>query len=122
MTGYYLSPGYQSAGSRKEAWEQMKLFVAYYRDLPDDIIAEVNRVEKVDYPDELRECAAEYPVGRDLTLHVREAEDEQEPAIVQFASGGGTYRDAKEQCRRAFCRLVIAECHKRGIEVNMTVA
>lgn len=124
MTGYYLRPGYQSGGSREEAWEQMKLFVTYYRDLPDDIIAEVHRVEKVSFPEELRDCAKAYDAktGSDLTLRICEAEEHQEAAIVQLASGGGSYREAKEQCRRAFCRLIITECHKRGIEVNLEVA
>ncbi len=127
MTGYYLRPGYQSNGSREEAWAVIRAIVADLRLDPNAIMAEVVRVDpKILLDEDYDECAMLYADDRDLTLRIfdagREADQQDGPVIVQLASGGGKFREIKEQLRRAYCRLVIERCHAKGIEVNLEVA
>lgn len=44
--------------------------------------------------------------------------DHEKQVIFQMASGN---REMKEHVRRAFCRLILYEMHKLGIEVNIIV-
>jgi hypothetical protein len=129
MTGYYIEIGYLSGyswrGTPEAAWDELKASVVYRCDHPEHIVAEAVRLGAVEN-DDLREHAEEYRGRRDLTLKIVEqprtlAEEQEgfEPYIQQFASGD---RVTKEIVRRAFCRLVIEDMHRLGIEVNLKVA
>lgn len=123
MTGYHISVGYNSAWKNPEVWRELTAVVERLRHQPDLIIAEVRR-ERVDLAsvEDLRGYAEAYAANQDLTLKVIDEDGDRPPEIVQLASGGGDSRDIKEAMRRAFCRLVIFEMHKLGMEVNLVVA
>lgn len=131
MTSYTLSIGYLSGYStdldRDAAWLALLESVNARRSDPQAIIREAKRF---DAPDKCRngcctiaEAAAAYdPSNNDLTVVVideRGPDGEDNRRVVQYASGD---RDLKEHVRRAFCRLIIQDMHRRGIEVDLSVA
>ena len=127
MTGYYLEIGYNSGySSNEEAWANLKSAAELLRTDPGRIFREVKRLEPEIDDTLLQECAEAYD-GRDLSMTIV---DEQAPErlqdapnyIRQFASGGGAYRSVKEACRRAVCRILIEEMHRKKMEVNMRVS
>jgi len=127
MTGYHISIGYNSTLTHIEragmTWEALKEVVAELRSQPNLIVGEVQRERSnLAEPHILLDYAAAYQDGIDKTLNIIEATDDRPAEIMQLASGSGDGRDIKEAMRRAFCRLVIFEMHKRGIEVNLIVA
>ena len=137
MTGYYLSVGYNSGsgGDADDFGTLVTVFEAVIRD-PDRIVAEVRRVEPPAAETRtLREYAAWYThpdrrEGEDCSFRIYRQPsdlgpltnaDDFSPFIAQYASGGGSSRAIKEVVRRAVCRLVIADMHRRGVEVNFKV-
>ena len=135
MTGYHITIGYNSGHHKEEVWEELKNIVNLIRNNPQQIAEELlavekfgpnyclptNSVESVD-EDTIREFAQYYKKATDATLQILEDEDIEKCQIMQLASSGGGYRDLKEQLRRAFCRVVLREMHKRGMEVNIIVS
>ena len=118
VTTYRIEPGYNSAQSRDEVWETLKQVVANIQRQPALIEVEVRRLETRTNKALIEEYAACYkPPVEDLTIQVLDDEE----AVIQSASGGGPSRDAKESCRRAFCRLVLQAMHERKMEVNIIV-
>lgn len=119
VTTYRIETGYNSAHQNDEVWAALKQVVSTIQLNPALIEAEVLRLEPTANKALVEEIAALYkPPVHDLTIKVLEVDDQ---AVLQSASGGGVYRDAKESCRRAFCRLVIEEMHKRKMEISLIV-
>lgn len=120
VTQYSIEVGYNSGNTCDEVWDALKQVVIAIQDEPQRIIDEVLRLEPTTDLQRLKEFAVCYcrPV-EDLTIKV--IEDETGQYISQFASGGGDDRRMKESCRRAFCRLVLEDMHRKRMEVNIVV-
>lgn len=124
-TGYTLELGYQSGySSHADAWEALKAYALYLCDHPAEIYDEARKFGAPDALDgeRLMDYAARYHGAVDLTLVIQDPEGDEKGHVYQCASGGAPARVLKEHLRRAFCRLVIAEMHRKGIEVNLTVS
>lgn len=133
-TGYHLRVGYCSGSSGEhdayKNWQMLVQLVGEIRDQPGMIIKEVERVGDQDKHDgTLLWSAAE-----DMSTAAAEAGSQacmviddppgggRDREVLLMASGGKPGRAAKEAVRRAFCRVVIEEMHRRGIEVSLVVA
>lgn len=121
MTGYYIEVGYNSKWDKEEVWKELKKVVIDIcknsKVLIEEIKRETNKVIPIDFIEKYK-----WPC-KDLTIRITENnEDNKENFISQAASGGGYERDCKEICRRAFCRLILLEMHKREMEVNIFVS
>lgn len=125
-TGYLLSIGYLSGsgykGESDKAWDELVNAVETLRLQPERIMAEARRLGADETCSEgcctLRGMAEAYRENLDnhdgtLIIHA------EEQTIMQLATGGD--RSLKEQVRRAFCRLVIEDMHRQGIEVCLEV-
>jgi len=120
-TSYRLTDGYNSAHDRNEVWDELQKVVEELRKDTDRIVNEVLRLEPDRNKKEIGNLAMYYmPPAVDLTLTIQDTEDSR--GVMQLASGTGSARDRKESIRRAFCRLVIEEMHKRKMEVSLIVA
>lgn len=127
MTGYHISIGYLSGDDKDEAWTVLKSLVLDLCHNPHHLVDEA--VAGGMNPQTACEYAAAY-VGateetrgtEDSTLRIIEAGGDSPPQIMQLASGNGESRLHKEAIRRAFCRLVMRETHKLGLEININVA
>jgi hypothetical protein len=121
-TGYTLTIGYLSGHSTKldkdEAWQELVRCVEQLRVQPERIVQEARRLNAPETCEEgcctLLDMAQAYQHD-DGTLVL----NHQEHYILQLASGD---RMLKEHVRRAFCRLVIEEMHRQGIEVCLQVS
>lgn len=123
MTGYYISVGYNArAGASVKAglWQELKEAALDLCEHYERIALEAHRLESGYSVAALAEYAELYHSRADATIQFLEPPDE-EPQIMQLASGGGLGRDMKEALRRAFARLLIQEMHKKRIEVNLVV-
>jgi hypothetical protein len=126
MTSYTIRLGYQSGYSGEITWEELKALALAIADDPEAICREAVAFGAPTHlgSGSLREAAENYRTREDLTLKFHEADpadEDSEPCIRQSASGGAPYRVLKEHLRRAFCRLLMAEVHRRGAEVSLTV-
>lgn len=122
MTSYTLSIGYLSGcsfkGNDDEAWQALVNCVEALKHDPDRIVAEARRLgapEQCEHGCCTLRAYAEAYQSQDATLITYP----DEKAIRQFASGD---RTLKEHVRRAFCRLVMEDMHRQGIEVNLAVS
>lgn len=128
MTGFYMTAGYGGCYSAIECEENLRDVAERIRATPAAIVGEVVRLEPRRYDlSVLKEIAERYPTGEDQTVAINDVPledhpDEVEVVVVQYASGGGRYRDAKEAMRRAYCRLVVEEMAKSGFNVNVQVS
>jgi len=124
MTGYHISLGYNSGYSGSgDPWEKIREIVAFLRNFPALIVSEARAVEPFQWTDEeIREYLDAYSKAEDLTLREKTDEETGKPYLLLLASGGGESRKIKEALRRAFCRRIIWEAHKQGIEVSLIVA
>lgn len=130
MTGYHISVGYQSGGPDKdEAWEILKRVVLDLCHAPARIADEaisygMDRASAIEYANAYVGASEAWRGTEDSTLRIIEANaaEDTPPQIMQLAGGAGPSRTIKEAMRRAFCRLVMAEMHKLGIEININVA
>ena len=121
MTGYSFSIGYLSGygykGSTDEAWQELVICVEALKRRPERIAMEAQRLGAPEQCEHgcctLTSLALAYQ-NADATLVIHR----EERAIDQYASGD---RTLKEHVRRAFCRLVIEDMHRLGIEVNLKV-
>lgn len=130
MTGYHISIGYLSGGDKDEAWATLKEVVAKLCAEPAAVAMEALKYGMP--PDRVREYAEPYrsfsaATGRteDSTLVIKEADPDDPESyhqVMQLAGGGGESRGLKEATRRAFCRLVLKEMHKREYEININVS
>lgn len=124
MTGYRISIGYNSRAGlrvREGLWAELKKAALSLCAHPERIAEEVRLFEPSYSEVELEEYERAYQESRDLTVMFYER-PEEEPYIMQLASGGGIGRDIKEACRRAFARLIIQEMHRKRIEIDLVVA
>ena len=125
MTGYHVTLGYVSGyGFRdhpEDAWKEVLLLALAICSDPERLAQEAM---KFGMPGKIaREYAQSYLERSDSTIRFKEAQDEETPAqIMQLASGGGVEREHKEAMRRAFCRLLLNDCHQQRIEININVA
>lgn len=130
MTGYHISIGYMSGGpDKEEAWEILKQVVLDLCNAPARIADEaisfgMDRATAIEYADAYVGASIANRGTQDSTLRIIEADDKEEtpPQIMQLAGGTDPSRSTKEAMRRAFCRLVMYEMHKREIEININVA
>lgn len=124
MTSYILSIGYCPERGAVGAWDELKRIVRDVCDVPNEIIAEARALGAPEQCDrgccKLDTFADNYAgpysssEGHPVTVH-----EDGDPYIVQHASTG----DHIKYCvRRAFVRLVIRECHRNKIEVNLRVS
>lgn len=139
MTGYHLRLGYDSgcSGSRsdEERWRILLEVVEAIRMDPERIARDAALVEGVDV-ETAREYAAAFAtrgpdcgpndlrqLTEDLTLVVflPSVREDRIGEVVSLASGWGPARRWKERTRRAFCRLVIHDMHRKGAEVCLSV-
>ena len=129
MTGYHISIGYLSGYDKEEAWEVLKRVVLELCNAPERIAEEAMRfgmdgAVAREYAEAYRGASLETRGTEDSTLRIIEGEraEGNPPQIMQLAGGAGPSRVIKEAMRRAFCRLVMYEMHKREIEININVA
>jgi hypothetical protein len=123
MTSYRIRVGYNSNHDNADVGDEMLGVLDALQCSPSLIVDEVIRLEPSMDRRLLEEYAASYrkPV-EDMTVFIEhEADCDNLPVIVQFASGGGEGRPVKEALRRAVCRIVMEHCHRSGMEVNVTV-
>ena len=116
----YLS-GYSYGGDKDDAWDELVQCVEALREQPERLVAEARRLnapETCNYGCCTLENVAEtyraaFTHGNPLTINY------DQRYIMQMATGD---RAQKEHVRRAFCRLLIEEMHRKGIEVCLTVS
>ncbi len=121
MTGYSFSIGYLSGASYKgdtdEAWQELVKCVETLRTQPERIVTEARRLDAPEHCEHgcctLFSLAQAYQ-NHDATLVIHH----DAHTIDQYASGD---RMVKEHVRRAFCRLVLEDMHRKGIEINLKV-
>lgn len=130
MTGYHISIGYLSGGpvDKDEAWDILKGVVLDLCHAPARIADEaidfgMDAATASEYALAYAGASLGYRGTEDSTLRIIEKDNEgNPPQIMQLAGGAGESRVIKEAIRRAFCRLVMKEMHKREIEININVA
>lgn len=130
MTGYHISIGYLSGDDNDKAWAMLKRIVADLCAKPEVIAEEAMafgmRPETAkEYAESYRSFSLETGRTEDSTLVVKERDLDDEDSyvqIMQLASGRGVSRTNKEAMRRAVCRILMREMHKRGLEININVA
>ncbi len=121
MTGYTFSIGYISGhsykGDKDDAWLELVIVTEALKKRPDRIVAEARRLNAPEQCEQgcctLMSLAGAYQ-HTDATIVIQH----EEQTIDQYASGD---RMLKEHVRRAFCRLLIEDMHRLGIEVNLKV-
>lgn len=126
MTGYTLTIGYMGGYSCKlsneEAWQCLVKSTQELREQPQRLIEEARRLNAPETCDQgcctLEGVAGTYSAsftgGNPLVIN------HEKGYVAQYASGSD--RAIKEHMRRAFCRIVIEEMHRVGIEVCLSVA
>jgi|ERR1043165_2461901 hypothetical protein len=131
MTGYHISIGYLSGGpyDKEDAWEILKQVALDLCNAPARIADEaisfgMNRDIATEYAAAYVGASIATRGTEDSTLRIIEANEKEgtAPQIMQLAGGADPSRSIKEAIRRAFCRLVMYEMHKREIEININVA
>jgi hypothetical protein len=129
MTGYYLSSGYNSGYSVREGapvdgWEKLKEIALRLCSQPEKIVDEAIKFGAPPICEDgcctLLDYAMRYQPQDDGTFKIHESENDDDEAYIAMHASGD--RELKEHIRRAFCRLVIYEMHKLGLEVNLSVA
>jgi len=121
MTSYTIEVGYNSVYDKKEVGDKLRAVVASIQASPERIIEEILRLDPGMDAEELERFAESYRAPVDLTCRIIEDEETKLPRVHQCASGGGTSRELKEICRRAFGRLVLEEMHRERMDVSFIV-
>ncbi|MBN2267761.1 MAG: hypothetical protein JW725_05500 [Candidatus Babeliaceae bacterium] len=126
MTGYHIEIGYNGAHRTgyDSMWEELKRTAREIADHPEKIVAEARRLNAPETCDKgcchLDTYADNYKDSFETSGHpVSIIEHGKDRQIMQLAS---TADEIKYHVRRAYVRLVIEEMHRKGIEVNLTVA
>lgn len=126
--GYHIRLGYNGRTDwhSDDAWKELKNFALKLAKQP-EVIAE--EAKKFNAPENCcDECETtlidvcktyDKSYGNPLTI-IDKLDNEGDPdkQVMQMATGGCLLKD---HTRRAFCRLIINEMHKQGIEVSLTV-
>ncbi len=120
MTGYYISVGYNSQHSPEEVWRELEMVMRELCANPKRIADEACAVgAPIEVGGEnIYDYAERYQANDGIAI----LETSEGKHIAQTASGGGVSRILKEHLRRAFCRLVLAAMHGKGMEINITVS
>lgn len=122
MTTFVITVGYNPNFNKKEVWEELVEYVNYLRDKPELILLELAPFLNEDDGKMYEECAALYSKNsKDLTIKIQKIEDIESGAIIQSSSGGGGWRDIKEDVRRAFCSLVLKHMNRKRMNININV-
>lgn len=133
MTGWHITLGYASSygeARTREGAEQLLETLAYeVADHILDILDEVKRTN-VSREDEdgvqLFTYARKYQIRDDSFITISTVTnavgDVVETSIVLLASGGGISRTMKEHLHRAYCRLLMMEMHRHGLDIQISVA
>src|SRR5690348_3435921 len=124
-TSYTLSIGYLSGDSFKgntdAAWQVLVDTLEHIKQAPERIVTEARRLDAPEMCGEgcctLQSLAEAYQQYSDATLIIHQTDGKR--YVTQLATGD---RTLKEHVRRAFCRLVIEDMHRQGIEVNLIVS
>lgn len=124
-TSYEFSLGYIQAShpTYAEAWPMLCAIVRDLMTHPARVVAEARRLGAPEQCDHVHEngshCTLEQIAqGYLLTEHNPIEFYEQSRSITQYSFGDRAFKD---HIRRAFCRLVIEDAHRQGIEVNLNV-
>lgn len=129
MTGYKITVGYNSNFSKEEVAIKLITVGVNIANQPEIIAAEANKY--IDMGIAI-EYAKPFQIQEDKTIQFitkphnstdkeDAAEDNFYPYIWMLASGSGESRSYKEEVRRAYCRLILAEMHKLKMEININV-
>lgn len=124
MTGWYLSVGYNADYSADVVAAELIQAAERIRRNPELIEQEIRRVEGFRAPDHdvLEPYLDRFQQEGDLALQIDVYPGHPGQATVKLmASGDQPGRSLKSICRRAFCRLVLAEMHAKAMEVNISV-
>lgn len=125
MTGYHIRLGYNANSDNADNWPILEK-AAF--DLCEHPIRLYNEAVDFGCPQQLdgaylSNYAEAYKQHEDATITIDEGTDiDNPPQIMILASGGAPGRTFKEHLGRAFCRLLLIEMHRRGIEISITVA
>ena len=124
MTGYHITLGYNAINTNYAAqWRTLKKLTRVVADNPKAIITEARRLGSPETCERgcchLDSYANNYAEPFDSIGHpISIIEEDVDKQIMQLAS---TDDPIKYHVRRAYIRLLIEQCHKREIEVNLTV-
>lgn len=122
-TFYTIEVAYNSTHGKAEVGKKLQAVVGEIRANPQRIVDEVCRLDPSIHGDDIESFAESYRAStKDLTCRIVEDEETKLPRIHSCASGGGTSREIKEACRRAFARLVLAEMHRAHMDVSLIVS
>lgn len=120
MTSYTITPGYSSGATQAQLDAAFRATFDSLKNATVQIVTEAQRVSTRLTRSDLLSCAEKMSEGKDLSLRLRLDEDGR-PMVLMYASGGGSFRRAKEETRRAFCRLFMEAMHRLDMEVNIHV-
>ena len=115
---YRVDVGYNTHFSQSYVWKQLKKVAEDIIDDADRICTEVLRFDFLDEAEVLTYCKA-LQNKDDASFVVYEVD----LAIRLFASGGDDLdnsRTLKERVRQAVFRLVLADMHRAGMNVNLS--
>lgn len=142
-TGYHLEVGYNSGcsgffGTHEDAANILLAVVRQVAESPLEILMEAGRergLSSLSFYDDILDYAKRFQYSlehpdEDGTVTITPPRGNESWRVMLLATGGpgieedGAWgaRSLKELVRRAFCRLVILEMHRRGIEVSLVVA
>lgn len=127
MTEYSIEVGYNHDGASNAAEEKIwSVLKQVGLDIANNTGAIIDEASRCGAPavlgaDALVNYAVMLKARNDNTIQFLESNGESSGRIYLPASGGGDARTMKGHVRRAYCRLVVAEMHKRGYEVSMIV-
>ena len=100
-----------SSQDNKQEWEELKSVVKVLQHQPKRLIAEVLRLE----PD------ANYDSVQASAGSVSAETNEEDRRLWIAPTDYDQLIDQRGSCRRAFCRLVLDEMHRRGMDVDLIV-
>lgn len=124
MNPYYLELGFLSGESgpadSEVAWEELKNVSRIMRARTNTILGELMRVETHRNPEDrgkLWRLIEQYHPRFDNQAVVVQEQGTSGRILIGRAKDG--MRAESEAVRRAYCRLVIQEMHRRGIEITL---
>lgn len=127
-TSYRIAPGYDSGASTDVCMaERNETFLRLAREVADDPRRLVQEALAFGTPawgdpgESIAEYAEAFHTRDDLTLQFDYDAEAEKPLVRMCASGGNPARALKEHLRRAYIRLLVAEMHRAGLEVNVYV-
>lgn len=131
MTGYKITVGYNSRFSKEEVAIKLLEIGQHIANNTETLAQEAVKFGFIGTSIAM-EYALPFQMQEDLTIQfITEPHnyiDEEDQTAGNFysyiwmlASGGGESRKYKEEVRRAYCRLILVEMHKLGMEININI-